>query len=902
MDFKNIPKKYRPIPFWSWNEKLEEAETAEQIHIMNEAGIGGFFMHARGGLQTEYMGEEWFDNVRVGIDTAKECGMSAWAYDENGWPSGFASGAVNALGVEYQQKYLRMSKTEPMENIIGKSGEHWFYYDINPFYVDVLDKKVIKKFIELTYEPYYERFGDSFEGFFTDEPQISRDGIPWSFVFEKEYRERFGENILERLEELFLPIDDFKATRQKFWKMVTDLFSESYMKQIHDSCAEHGVKFTGHLLSEETLNSQLLSNGACMPQYEYFDMPGMDWLGRDVVDCLTARQVSSVAEQLGKDDVLSETFALCGHAVSFAELKGIYEWQMVRGINRLCPHLEGYSLRGLRKRDYPPAMYKQQPWWSEYDKFTESMSRIGMLLSKGKVHTDVLLLHPQTTAWTLYDYGKNVGIKELNDRFISIVKELEQKHILFHLGDETIMERHARVENGRLIIGTQSYGTVISECCEILFDNTKRLLDEFVSQGGKIVTADDVKENAVTDNPDITYTLRKFDGFNIHYFVNSSYDPKSARITVEGKVLDILTGELEDFDGEHEFEPWGSLLIIEDGSKNVPKAPKADVVTLDGDFDVIRAENAMTLDRCDYYFDGELQERNGYVLNIANRANDLMRKVKIHQDYHVMADYVPEQLYLVCETPERFDIKINGNPVTHESCGYFRDKSFKKLDISGMFIQGENVISFDCDFVQPQEVYDNLEKSKIFETEKNKLSYDMEIEAIYLLGDFGVKTEGSWESCGQNSPMGGLGMRYSGCFVMSEPKRSVRLKHIEQQGFPFFCGEMELCGKVKIEGDNPVLVIDKRGINAVKVEIDGITKTMLWSDRLPLSDFNVRGETEIKLTLINSLRNLLGPHHLEVGESGCVAPSSFFKENCLWKTDFGDGDWNDDYCFVETGI
>ena len=28
-DFKKIPKAYRPIPFWSWNEKLDTAETVE---------------------------------------------------------------------------------------------------------------------------------------------------------------------------------------------------------------------------------------------------------------------------------------------------------------------------------------------------------------------------------------------------------------------------------------------------------------------------------------------------------------------------------------------------------------------------------------------------------------------------------------------------------------------------------------------------------------------------------------------------------------------------------------------------------------------------------------------------------------------------------------------------------
>ena len=56
MDFKNIDKKYRPVPFWSWNEKLRAEESVRQTVLMDEAGIGGYFMHARGGLQTEYMG------------------------------------------------------------------------------------------------------------------------------------------------------------------------------------------------------------------------------------------------------------------------------------------------------------------------------------------------------------------------------------------------------------------------------------------------------------------------------------------------------------------------------------------------------------------------------------------------------------------------------------------------------------------------------------------------------------------------------------------------------------------------------------------------------------------------------------------------------------------------------
>lgn len=167
---------------------------------------------------------------------------------------------------------------------------------------------------------------------------------------------------MEHLEELFLPKGAYKDTRIKFWKMVTNLFSENYMKQIYDWCSERGLKLTGHLVLEESLETQLTTNGACMPHYEYFHLPGVDWLGRNIRACLTALQVSSVAEQLGKEAVLTESFAMCGHNINFVELKGLCEWQMVRGINLLCQHLEGYSLHGMRKRDYPLAMYIQQPW------------------------------------------------------------------------------------------------------------------------------------------------------------------------------------------------------------------------------------------------------------------------------------------------------------------------------------------------------------------------------------------------------------------------------------------------------------------------------------------------------------------------------------------------------------
>ena len=70
-------------------------------------------------------------------------------------------------------------------------------------------------------------------------------------------------------------------------------------------------------------------------------------------------------------------------------------------------------------------------------------------------------------------------ILELERKFLDDIKALEEKHIEFHLGDETLMERHARVEGNKLIIGEQTYTTVVLPEYICFMENTQKLLDEF---------------------------------------------------------------------------------------------------------------------------------------------------------------------------------------------------------------------------------------------------------------------------------------------------------------------------------------------------------------------------------------------------------------------------------------
>ena len=160
------------------------------------------------------------------------------------------------------------------------------------------------------------------------------------------------------------------------------------------------------------------------------------------------------------------------------------------------------------------------------------------------------------------------------------------------------------MENGKLIIGEQSYSKVICEHCDMLFENTEKLLKEFTQSGGEIVTADILESVDVINNERITYTKRTFDGFNVYYFVNTSANYEKAEFNVNGKMLDIYSGDLLEFNGSHEFEPWGSLMLIEDGSENINQTKaEPEYIRPSGDFEVINSTpNSLLLDCCDYYF------------------------------------------------------------------------------------------------------------------------------------------------------------------------------------------------------------------------------------------------------------------------------------------------------------
>ncbi|HPJ23259.1 MAG TPA: hypothetical protein PLH18_12975, partial [Clostridia bacterium] len=191
-----------------------------------------------------------------------------------------------------------------------------------------------------------------------------------------------------------------------------------------------------------------------------------------------------------------ETYGVSGWQFAFEGQKWIGDYQYIQGINLRCQHLAWYSMKGCRKRDYPPLFNYQTPWWKYNNVVEDYFARIGALTSKGKPAINTILLHPLSTAWINIeiDHGdpRHTRMQEKTDELGYMLNDytrnLMSNHIDFDYGDEEIMAMMARVENGRLIIGEMEYRTVvIPPFMENMYESTISLLKRFMDGGGRVI-------------------------------------------------------------------------------------------------------------------------------------------------------------------------------------------------------------------------------------------------------------------------------------------------------------------------------------------------------------------------------------------------------------------------------
>lgn len=542
-DFRDPSSKYRSCPFWAWNTRLEENELLRQIDAFKKMGFGGFFMHSRIGLDTEYLGDEFFAAIRACIRRAKEREMFAELYDEDLWPSGIAGGLVTADSMKYRKKALIFTKNDysddenyllfarfsmnfdecgravsyaPLESDTSENGESWnaYIYTVpdraphqTPPRGDVLDREGVAKFIELTHKKYareigYE-FGKSVRTIFTDEPTsesvfykklympVGGDEVscPYTRGLDGILLERYGFDLKACLPEIFFDFGEGKnKVRYYFRRLLSELFYENYFCQIYDWCEENGIDFTGHILFEESLALQGRASGDPMLLYSKLHIPGMDLLF-DAVEYNTAKQVQSVVRQRGKKGMMSELYGVTGWDFDFRGYKFQGDWQAALGVTLRVPHLAWLSMEGVAKRDYPASIGVQSPWWEEYYILEDHFARVNAAMTRGEAVVNIGVIHPIESYLTVMgDDISTASLRaELDEKFSLIAKLLLEDHLDFDYISESLLERDVEASKKSVRIGKMRYNTIVVPYLLCLRKTTVDFLSAFAQKGGRVI-------------------------------------------------------------------------------------------------------------------------------------------------------------------------------------------------------------------------------------------------------------------------------------------------------------------------------------------------------------------------------------------------------------------------------
>ena len=373
--------------------------------LMKQAGYGGAFLHSRIGLLTPYLGEEWFRMMQIGTQALQALDMDVWYYDEDKWPSGFAGGIVPRQKPDFRARCLiRLPLGTPVEapdSVLLRDDHYLYVCRVNPMgqpryngtcWVDLMNPGTVRAFIESSYTPYVERFGGHprVRGMFTDEPNVivrpemaHQGAVSYSPVLDSLFRARCGYELQPVIPALFDTVGEWRRIRLDYYRTVAYALEQAFSKPIGDYCAGNGWIWTGHYNGEDTPGLTMANTGNLMQQLRHMQQPGLDALALRLNTIYSAKGVTSVANQYGRQRRLCELFGIGGHNLSFEDRMWITSWNTIMGINFMCPHLYQYSLKGERKRDYPPAISHQQPYWP-YNGLFEDFLRPALLFRDGR--------------------------------------------------------------------------------------------------------------------------------------------------------------------------------------------------------------------------------------------------------------------------------------------------------------------------------------------------------------------------------------------------------------------------------------------------------------------------------------------------------------------------------------
>ncbi|MBQ9938511.1 MAG: hypothetical protein IJO96_03165, partial [Oscillospiraceae bacterium] len=399
-------------------------------------------------------------------------------------------------------------------------------------FVDNLDRKAIRLFMDYTHEKYKEAIGDEFgktvKGIFTDEicvaSHLDMTGkrMPWNDDLKKNFKERYGYDIEPYMYVLAAKAvtPEEKKARFDFWRLVTDLAVTNHLKQVREWCDKENLIYTGHFCMEESLIWTMFQSGDIFDMMEVMAMPGIDsilsrdWINNEDYD-VTAKTLGSCTRFFNRERALCETYTLSFNKLRYDEMQRIANRLLVLGANMIQYMGAAYSLhnggRGGSGTEISggPSFGDNNTMFERIGDFGDYVSRVQYVSAKTKPAGKVLLMSNQGSVFADFDgqvsmhkayaeryINKNLGRHEVNR--LGLVTALLELNIEFDLFGDNMADRMT-AENGIATFCGGEYDTVILPNVS----NTPRKVYDMIHRlrkaGVKIIFADELPQLVVDE-------------------------------------------------------------------------------------------------------------------------------------------------------------------------------------------------------------------------------------------------------------------------------------------------------------------------------------------------------------------------------------------------------------------
>lgn len=504
----------RIAPFlWLHQEPVEDV--IAEIERIYQCGITSICLESR--TYEDFGKEQWWNDLAVIFAECEKRHMQVWILDDKHFPSGYGNGIYEEKYKELRQSVItenhldvcgpvkdgsvilnkhlysdkdkllgvfavkRIPQSDELDNEIIDLTTGIFddmvYFDlpagvyriifiiqtraiIDPrysVYADTLNKEAslayIKEFYQPTYDKFAKYFGNTFLGFFADEPafnnltrkepfKLTTLGTPFEiYPWNDAMTARYEKNI-KNIISLWFDFSDNSHIENRICYMdaITNLYSDCYCQTIGNWCRKHRISYIGHIIEDNNAHS-----GTGCGAGHYFralkgqDMPGVDVVLHQIMPGMTeystagyvsykhmnnkffnyilAKLASSYAhfDQTKNGNALCEIFGAYGWAEGTKIMKYLADHMLVRGINYFVPH--AFSPK-KNDTDCPPNFYDsgKNPEYRYFRHIISHIEKSSNLLKNGiHVSTCAILydaefrwaglnfIHEENIAQVLYD-------------------------------------------------------------------------------------------------------------------------------------------------------------------------------------------------------------------------------------------------------------------------------------------------------------------------------------------------------------------------------------------------------------------------------------------------------------------------------------------------------------------